>query len=49
MLGAAQRGEVVDASAWARQVREAVAGVVLRQLDLGLDVVPDGEMSKPSF
>lgn len=49
MLGAAQRGEVVDAAAWGRQVREAVADVVRRQVELGLDIVADGEMSKPSF
>ena len=30
-------------------VREAVAGVVDRQLAAGLDVIDDGEMSKPSF
>lgn len=49
MLGAAQRGELVDAAAWGRQVREAVADVVRRQVELGLDIVADGEMSKPSF
>jgi 5-methyltetrahydropteroyltriglutamate--homocysteine methyltransferase len=30
-------------------VREAVADVARRQLELGLDVIADGEMSKPSF
>jgi 5-methyltetrahydropteroyltriglutamate--homocysteine methyltransferase len=31
------------------RVRSAVADVVRRQAELGLDVVADGEMSKPSF
>ena len=33
----------------AARVRAAVADVVLRQAECGLDVVTDGEMSKPSF
>src|SRR5918995_1345467 len=33
----------------AARVRGAVADVVERQLAIGLDVVDDGEMSKPSF
>ena len=35
--------------AYSARVRDAVADVVRRQADLGLDVVTDGEMSKPSF
>jgi 5-methyltetrahydropteroyltriglutamate--homocysteine methyltransferase len=33
----------------AERVRRAVADVVRQQIDIGLDVVDDGEMSKPSF
>jgi 5-methyltetrahydropteroyltriglutamate--homocysteine methyltransferase len=36
-------------AAYASRVRRAVADVVRRQADTGLDVVTDGEMSKPSF
>jgi 5-methyltetrahydropteroyltriglutamate--homocysteine methyltransferase len=38
-----------DATAYAARVRRAVADVVRRQAETGLDVVTDGEMSKPSF
>ena len=38
-----------DPAATAARIRSAVAEVVDRQLALGLDVVDDGEMSKPSF
>jgi 5-methyltetrahydropteroyltriglutamate--homocysteine methyltransferase len=38
-----------DGAAYAARVRRAVADVVRRQADTGLDVVTDGEMSKPSF
>jgi 5-methyltetrahydropteroyltriglutamate--homocysteine methyltransferase len=38
-----------DGAAYAARVRRAVADVVRRQADAGLDVVTDGEMSKPSF
>ena len=31
------------------RVREAIAGAVRQQVDLGLDVITDGEMGKPSF
>ena len=39
----------VDRGARAARVRSAVADIVRTQLDLGLDIVDDGEMSKPSF
>jgi 5-methyltetrahydropteroyltriglutamate--homocysteine methyltransferase len=35
--------------AYAERVRRAVAEVVRRQVEHGLDIVDDGEMSKPSF
>ena len=36
-------------AAYAARVRTAVADVVKAQVDAGLDIVDDGEMSKPSF
>jgi 5-methyltetrahydropteroyltriglutamate--homocysteine methyltransferase len=38
-----------EAPTYAARVRQAVADVVRRQVECGLDVVTDGEMSKPSF
>src|SRR5262245_45051689 len=42
-------GQPIDPAAHAARVRSAVADVVRQQVDVGLDVVDDGEMSKPSF
>jgi len=44
-----ENGRPYDEAAFAAQVREAVADVVRRQADVGLDVVADGEMGKTSF
>ena len=44
-----ERGQDYDAEAYAGLVREAVAGVVNRQIDAGVDVICDGEQGKPSF
>jgi 5-methyltetrahydropteroyltriglutamate--homocysteine methyltransferase len=38
-----------DAAELAARVRAAVGDVVRRQAEIGLDVITDGEMSKPSF
>jgi 5-methyltetrahydropteroyltriglutamate--homocysteine methyltransferase len=46
---ARQEGKPVDAAAYQARIREAVAGIVRKQAGLGVDVVSDGEMSKPSF
>jgi len=43
------RNQSDDADALAQASRQAVAGIVARQIDLGLDVVSDGEQSKVSF
>jgi 5-methyltetrahydropteroyltriglutamate--homocysteine methyltransferase len=43
---AAGRG---DEQAYARLLRDAVHDVVHRQLDVGLDIIDDGEFSKPGF
>jgi 5-methyltetrahydropteroyltriglutamate--homocysteine methyltransferase len=38
-----------DSAATAAQLRGAVADIVRRQADLGIDVIDDGEYGKPSF
>jgi 5-methyltetrahydropteroyltriglutamate--homocysteine methyltransferase len=42
-------GPASGGPAYAERVRRAVAEVVRRQVEQGLDIVDDGEMSKPSF
>jgi 5-methyltetrahydropteroyltriglutamate--homocysteine methyltransferase len=44
--GAGQPG---DRPAYTARVRSAVADVVQKQVEHGLDVIDDGEMGKPSF
>ena len=46
---AKEEGVPVDAAALAERVRAAVAEVVRKQVDAGVDLVNDGEMSKPSY
>jgi len=46
---AKQEGVPVDPVALEARTRLAVAATVKRQLDAGVDVVSDGEMSKPSY
>src|SRR5947199_2333622 len=49
LLRARLQGQPVDAEELARRVRSAVADVVRKQAESGIDVVSDGEMSKTSF
>src|SRR6476469_913692 len=49
MMYAKEEGVPVDGAALAARVREAVAGVVKKQAEAGIDVINDGEMSKPSY
>src|SRR3990172_2786938 len=49
MLRARERGQPQDAQAFAARVRGAVTDVVRKQLELGVDIVDDGEMGKPGF
>jgi 5-methyltetrahydropteroyltriglutamate--homocysteine methyltransferase len=49
MVRAKARGEPVDEQKLASRVKEAVAEVVRKQVDTGLDVIDDGEFGKPSF
>ena len=43
------QGEPYDKADLERLTREAVAAIVQRQLEAGVDVVNDGEMSKPGY
>jgi 5-methyltetrahydropteroyltriglutamate--homocysteine methyltransferase len=49
MMYAKEEGVPVDAAALAARIRAAVAEVVKKQADAGIDLVNDGEMSKPSY
>src|ERR1700674_5452180 len=49
VLFACERGDTVDARADATVISDAVAEVVRRQVEIGIDVVSDGEMSKISY
>jgi 5-methyltetrahydropteroyltriglutamate--homocysteine methyltransferase len=46
---AKEEGVPVDTGALAAQIREAVADIVGKQVKAGVDIVNDGEMSKPSY
>src|SRR5471032_3066741 len=46
---AKEEGVPVDPAALAARVRTAVAEVVKKQADAGIDLINDGEMSKPSY
>jgi len=43
------QGEPYDAEELARLVRQAVLDIVRRQVGVGVDIVNDGEMSKPGY
>ena len=49
MHGARETGTPLNAEAFRQRVRAAVAEVVRRQLDCGLDVINDGEVGKSNF
>ena len=49
MVRARARGDRRDAAADATRLRSAVAEVVRKQADIGIDIVDDGEFGKPSF
>jgi 5-methyltetrahydropteroyltriglutamate--homocysteine methyltransferase len=49
MVRAKSRGEAVDGRVLGLRLREAVAEVVQRQANIGLDAIDDGEFGKPSF
>ena len=49
MVLAKARGEPINQSALDARLRSAVAEIVERQVACGLDVINDGELSKPNF
>jgi len=49
MMYAKEEGKPVDRMALAERIRSAVAEVVAKQRNAGIDIVNDGEMSKPSY
>jgi 5-methyltetrahydropteroyltriglutamate--homocysteine methyltransferase len=49
MLQARDRGEPYDRPAFEARVRAAVADAVRKQVEVGIDIVADGELSKNSF
>ena len=49
MLVARNEGKPFDAEALARRTRDAVADVVEKQIECGIDIVNDGELGKSNF
>jgi 5-methyltetrahydropteroyltriglutamate--homocysteine methyltransferase len=49
MMFAKEEGAAVDRGALAARIRSAVAEIVGKQVRAGIDVVNDGEVSKPSY
>src|SRR6266850_2377709 len=49
MMFAKEEGVPVDAAALGTRIRAAVAEIVQKQVDAGVAIVNDGEMSKPSY
>src|SRR6185295_7070647 len=49
MMYAKEEGVPVERAALAARVRAAVSDVVRKQAGAGIDIVNDGEMSKPSY
>src|SRR5437016_5398496 len=49
MHAAKGTGQKIDEVAFATRVRSAVADVVKKQLDCGLDIINDGEVGKSNF
>jgi 5-methyltetrahydropteroyltriglutamate--homocysteine methyltransferase len=49
MMYAKEEGVPVDSEALGRRIASAVEEIVRKQADAGIDIVNDGEMSKPSY
>jgi 5-methyltetrahydropteroyltriglutamate--homocysteine methyltransferase len=49
VVQAQEQGKSFDEKAYPARLRGAVADVVKRQVELGIDIVDDGEYGKPSF
>src|SRR6478752_4683587 len=49
LMFAKEDGEAVDEAALAARIAQAVREVVAKQAEAGLDIINDGEQSKPSY
>src|SRR3954451_8944130 len=49
MMYAKEEGVPIDGQALGARVRTAVAEIVRKQADAGIDLINDGELSKPSY
>jgi 5-methyltetrahydropteroyltriglutamate--homocysteine methyltransferase len=49
LIAAAEAGNIADVDRLRSRIRLAVAEVVQKQIDAGVDIVNDGEASKPSY
>jgi len=49
MIAAKEQGQLIDEAARAARLPLAVKDIVLKQIELGIDIIDDGEYSKPSF
>src|SRR5689334_21276345 len=49
MVQAKLLGETVDSAAFSARVTSAVSEIVRQQVEAGIDIVNDGELSKPSL
>jgi 5-methyltetrahydropteroyltriglutamate--homocysteine methyltransferase len=49
MVQAKEQGKPIDENAHATKLRAAVKDIVRKQIELGIDVIDDGEFGKPSF
>jgi 5-methyltetrahydropteroyltriglutamate--homocysteine methyltransferase len=49
MMQAKERGKAFDQGAFDRRLRAAVGEIVGKQIELGVDIIDDGEYGKPSF
>ena len=49
LVNAKSAGQAVDEAALGRRIREAVERGVRKQVETGVDIVNDGELSKPNF
>ena len=49
MMQARDQSKGFDQGAYDRRLRSAVDGIVRKQVELGIDVIDDGEYGKPSF
>ena len=49
LMFAREAGDPVDPAALEAAIEDASANVIAQQLAAGIDVISDGEMSKPSY